>query len=115
MYYNLAEERFMVKLNINKILFKTANFSGYVLAILMLFYFISGYGQTKGIIDPVFAKTMHEKWLPLPTAIFFVLHCFLYLKFRCQRWIKQEKWLNAYIAILSLVVFGFLFYLYFIG
>lgn len=91
-----------------------ANWSGYVLAVLMLLYFISGYGQTKGIIDPVLAKILHDKWLPIPTAVCFVLHTFLHLKFRWQRWFRDKKWLNVYIAVLGLVILALLFYLYFL-
>lgn len=104
----------MEKIKINKFLFKTANFSGYILALLMILYFISGYGETKRIIDPVFSKILHEKWLPIPTVLFFILHIFLHLKFRLRRWIGNEKWLNVYIIILSLVVFGLFLYLYFL-
>lgn len=104
----------MATVKLNKFLFKTANFSGYVLFVLILLYFISGYGMTKGVFDPVFAKTLHDKWLPVPFIIFFILHCFLHFKFRLRRWLKDEKWLNIYIAILGSVILIFLFYLYFL-
>lgn len=99
-------------MGVNKFLYKTANFSGYALILLMSLYFVSGYGMTKAIIDPVLAKMLHDKWLPLPTIIFFVLHVFLHLRFRLNRWFKNKHWLNIYILILSLVVLALLLYLY---
>ncbi len=104
----------MDKTQINRILIKTARFSGYVLALLMMLYFISGYGMTKGIMDPVLAEKLHDKWLPIPFIIFFILHVFIYLKFTLRRWLKDEKWTNIYVIILSLVILIFLFYLYFL-
>lgn len=97
-----------------KFLVKLARWSGWALVPLMVLFFVSGYGATKGIIDPVLAKALHEKWLPLPTAIAFLLHTLIYSKFALQRKLKNERWVNIYIIILGLVIFGLFLYFYFL-
>lgn len=71
-------------------IFRVSKFSGWVLAILILLYFISGYGIRRGFMDPVLAKKMHEKWLLIPTIIFFILHIFPYLEFKIRKWSKKS-------------------------
>lgn len=100
--------------DINKILFKLSRWSGYVLIVLMVLYFISGYGMTKQIIDPVLAKTLHEKWLLWPTVIALLLHTLFRLRCFLIKKIKNEVWVNVYIIILYLVILGIFFYLDFL-
>lgn len=98
---------------INQFLIKIDRFCGWALFLLMFLYFISGYGITKGIIDPVLAKSLHERWLPFPTFIAFILHSAINLKFLLiRKGIKDEVWLNVYIAVLGLVFFTLFMYLY---
>ena len=97
--------------NINKILFKLSRWSGYILIVLMILYFISGYGMIKQIIDPVLAKILHEKWLPWPTVIFLLLHTLFRLRSFLIKKIKSEVWVNVYIVILYLIILGIFFYI----
>lgn len=98
----------------NRALFKTSKWAGYVMGVLILLYIITGYGMTKEIIDPVFAKALHSKWMPIPLAITFLLHLFIYIRFKLRLLIKSDLWVDIYLVVLSLVIFlGFL-YLYFL-
>lgn len=96
----------------DRILIKLARWSGWVLVPLMLLFFISGYGMTKQAIDPVFATMLHNKWLPLPMAIAFLLHFLIYAKFALQRKIKHRTWVNVYITILGMALLIVFLYLY---
>lgn len=104
----------MNSVKINKFLIKGAEYAGYGLAVLMFLYLISGYGSTKGIIDPVLAKSLHEKWLPLPTFIFFTFHFLGYFRLFLKRHIKQENWVDFYLVVLGLIILAICFYLYFL-
>lgn len=102
----------MEEFKLNKILFQLSQWSGYGLAAVMILYFISGYGMTKAIIDPVFAKTLHEKWLPIPSVCLILLHICFRLRNFLFRKIKDPIWVNIYILVVSLVILFISFYLY---
>lgn len=97
---------------INRFLLKIDRINSYILAFLMFLYFLSGYGMTKGIIEPVFAKALHEVWLPLPFFFCFLLHFLTHFRFLLKKHIKDEIWTNVYVIALSLALLIFFFYLY---
>jgi len=98
--------------NFNWYLLKIQRISGVILLVLVILFFISGYGTTRQIIDPIFAKILHEKILPVPFVFFLLLHISFWLKRRLLRWIKDEKWVNIYLIILEVIIF-ILFVVYF--
>lgn len=55
-------------------LYKISKYSGWFLLFFMIFYFFTGYGRLWGVIDPVWAKFVHETLLPIPTIIAIILH-----------------------------------------
>lgn len=97
---------------INKILFKLSRWCGNILVILMFLYFISGYGSTKAIIDPIFSKKLHEVWLPIPTVICIILHTLFPLKRFLIKRIRDVNWVNIYVLIFCLIILVIVFYLY---
>lgn len=100
---------------INKILFQIRNWAGYLLVFLMALFFISGYGMTKGIIDPILAKYLHENLLPIPTSFFLIVHVLINFKFILKRWgIKDEFWTNVYLTLLGLIIFIIFLYFHFL-
>lgn len=98
-------DRFLIKLN---------RFSGWALLVLMIGYIISGYGMTKGIIDPVLAKYLHEKLLAIPLFIFFVVHVAVSVSFSLVRWrvFKTLKQAYIYAFILGLILLVLFLWLY---
>ncbi|MCD6270980.1 hypothetical protein J7J24_01325 [bacterium] len=98
--------------NFNWYLLKIQRISGVILLVLVILFFISGYGTTRQIIDPIFAKILHEKILPVPFVFFLLLHISFWLKRWLLRWIKDEKWVNIYLIILEVIIF-ILFVVYF--
>lgn len=100
---------------INKFLFKPMRYCGWALLFLMFLFFISGYGATKGVIDPIFSKTIHEVWLPIPTFLAFVIHSMINLKFfLLRKKFKDDIWLNIYIFVFGLIIFSLFLYFYFL-
>lgn len=97
---------------LNKILFQLSRWSGYCLIAMMLLYFISGYGMTKNIIDPVFAKTLHEKWLPIPATIFILCHILFRFRSFLRKRIDDSNWVNIYLLVFGLVILIIALYLY---
>jgi len=101
-------------MSLNTFLIKLNRFSGWALLVLIIAFIISGYGITKGIVDPVKAKRLHEVILPIPTFIFFVIHIGINIKLALTRWrLGSQKWINFYVIILSLFFLLFFFWLYF--
>ena len=102
------------EMSFNAFLIKLNRFSGWALLVLMIAYFISGYGITKMIVDPVRAKYWHEVLLPIPTFIFFIIHIAISAKLSFIRWrLASQKWINFYVIFLSLIFLIFFLWLYF--
>ena len=96
-------------------LIKLERFSAWVLLVLVILYIISGYGITKGIIDPVFSRYLHDKLLAIPFFIFFALHVGITTRYALMRWgvFKTSKSANIYIFILGLILLAFFLWLFF--
>ena len=100
-------EKFLIKLN---------RFSAWVLLVLIILFIVSGYGMTKQIINPVSARYLHDKVLPIPLFVFFLLHVGMGVRYAFLRWnlFKSEKTVDIYILMIGLVVLTFFLWLFFI-
>ncbi len=100
-------EKFLIKLN---------RFSAWVLLVLIILFIVSGYGITKRIIDPVFSKYLHDKLLPVPLFIFFLLHVGISIRYALRRWklFKSEKTGDIYILVIGLILLIFFLWLFFV-
>jgi predicted heme/steroid binding protein len=65
---------------------KIDRFAAWVLFVVMILYAISGYGMTKGIIDPSFARAMHLSWLGAIGLVAFVTHTGWAIHLAFRRW-----------------------------
>ncbi|MFH0818586.1 MAG: cytochrome b5 domain-containing protein [Patescibacteria group bacterium] len=92
-----------------KYLFKIDRISAWILFIGILFYFISGFGMSKGIIDPAFSAKVHMDYLSYIILIVFVIHTSFAIHLAFKRW---HIWKAS--GILALVVFFVLFISFFI-
>lgn len=98
---------------INKKLVVVDRYCGYLLFFLMGAYFITGFGQTKTIFDPFAAKIIHDKWLPLPTFVAFILHSLINLRFILIKKGAQDRlWWNLYLIVLGVIFLGVFLYIY---
>jgi Ca2+/Na+ antiporter len=97
-------------------LIKLERFSAWVLLVLIVVYIISGYGITKGIIDPVFSRYLHDKLLAIPLFIFFILHVSISSSFALRRWkvFKTSQSANIYALILGLIILIIFLWLFFL-
>jgi len=92
-----------------KILFKLHRISGWVLLFLVFLFFLSGYGMTKQIINPVLAAKIHNYFLPIPFLIFLFLHCLFPFKILIKK--ISLKLLLALLFAVFLLLFS-LFFIY---
>jgi len=101
---------------INTFLIKIDQVAAIFLGFFIFLFIVSGYGIEKGIFDPVFAKWLHDKILPLPTFLTFLFHFFLRLKFIFlkKKWIKDDLWWNLYFLVLAIILFLIFLYFYFL-
>ncbi|MFH0800351.1 MAG: hypothetical protein V2A66_09270 [Pseudomonadota bacterium] len=98
---------------VSRSLVKINRYCACLLFFLILLYFITGYGQTEGIIDPDSAKLLHGKWLPVPTFAAFLLHSLLNIKFILMRkGVKDRPWWNIYLLVLGLVILATFLYIH---
>ncbi len=100
----------------DKFLIKLSRFSAWVLLVLIILYIISGYGITKGIIDPIFSKYLHDKILAIPFFIFFVLHVGITTRYALLRWriFKTKKVADIYIVIFIVILLSLFLWLFFV-
>jgi len=100
----------------DKFLIKLERFSAWVLLVLIIAYVVSGYGITKGIIDPVFSKYLHDKLLAIPFFVFFVLHVGIATRYALVRWgvFKSTKSANIYTFIFAILLLILFLWFYFI-
>ena len=70
----------------NLYLCKIDRIAAWVLLGVMIAYFISGYGMTKGIFDTGIAVKIHNNILPLVAIVAFVVHTFYAIRLAFRRW-----------------------------
>ena len=68
-----------------KYLIKIDRIAAWVLLAVVLAYIVSGFGMTKGIIDPVLARNLHLDWLGLVGLSAFVIHTFSAIRLALMR------------------------------
>lgn len=99
----------------NRVLKHIDRACGYSLIFLMLLFFISGYGLVKGFMDPYLAKSLHERWLPVPTFMAFLGHVVINIRFLLiRKGVRETLWLNIYTVALAVSLLGLFLYLYFV-
>lgn len=97
----------------NRSLVTVNRWSGYLLFICVLLYFVTGYGMTKQIIDRSTAKLLHERWLPAPVFVLFTLHSLINIKLiLLRKGIRDRVWWNIYLLTLGLILLSAFFYIY---
>ncbi len=80
------------------------------LLFVMFTYFISGFGMTKGIIDPSIATNLHNNLLPILGLIFFTIHSFYAIRLSFMRWKIWNIFSKIFLILFYLIfVLGFLY------
>lgn len=94
----------------HEILIKIDRFAAWTLFIGVILYFITGYGMTKGIIDPQLSQTLHSTVLTYIILIAFLIHAPWAIHLALKRW---QVW-NIFTQILLVLLFigfcGFVVY-----
>lgn len=93
-----------------KYLIKIDRISAWVLLLTVIAYAISGYGMTKGIINPDFARKMHFDYLAILTLIAFVIHTSYAIHKALKRWGIWNNFSKAILFVIYLVVVTFFIY-----
>lgn len=97
-------------MNWNRIFIKLDRFFAWILLASMLFYFLSGYGITKSIINAQFSYNLHTIYLPIILLISFVGHTSYAIHLALRRW---RVWNGYTKAVLVMFYAAFLiFFLY---
>jgi len=99
----------------DKFLKKIDSFGVWILMGLILSFVLTGYGMTKHLFDPVWAKYIHTQILPIPLLIFFCIHVIKAVRNQFKKWniFNEERVLDVYTYALVLIVTILLIWLYF--
>ncbi len=100
--------------NLDLIFYKASKWSGYILGILVIVFFISGYGMTKGIMPRITATYIHNQLLPIPFIVLMLIHIIGFLRPRFKKYFNKNWMADLYIIIFSLLFLGACLYLYFL-
>ncbi len=92
-----------------KYLVKIDRLAAWVLFLGLISYFITGYGMTKGIIDPVLATKIHVEILTYILLLAFVVHTSFAIHLAFKRW---KIW-NPVTKVLFVLFYAF-FVLFFV-
>lgn len=95
----------------NVFLCKTDRLFAWILFLGMILYFISGYGLTKGIINPEFAKAIHLDILTYIILAAFVGHSSYAIHLAFVRWHIWNKFSAVFLIIFYLVLIGGILYI----
>lgn len=88
--------------------------AAWILLLVFLLYFISGYGMTKGLISYELASNLHLHWLVTIGFIAFVIHTFWAVHLAFKRWRIWNTFSKCVLMIIYLLlVIGFVYVQYF--
>lgn len=90
-------------------------FGRWILALLMLLFILTGFGITKGLMDPKLAKQLHKDILPPLLYILFLIHIVIPLRAKFIRWdlAKNKQVAAAYAYMIGAVLLALCFWLHF--
>ena len=92
--------------NINYWLVKIDRVFAWILFVSVLFYFLTGYGMTKELINGSFATKLHLEIMPIIMMMAFAIHSGLAIRLAFIRW---RIWNKGTMIFLILFYFTFLF------
>jgi predicted heme/steroid binding protein len=100
---------------IYKYIIKIDRVAAWVLLFVVLAYGITGYGMTKGIIDPQISRLLHLNWLGAIGLVVFIIHTSWSVCTALKRWgvwnILTKSLLSIfYIALISFFIYVQFFY-----
>ena len=87
----------------------------WILAVLMLLFILTGLGINKGILDPQWAKQLHQNILPIFLYILLLVHVVIPLRAKFLQWnlAKNEQVCAAYAYAIGAVLLALCFWLHF--
>ncbi len=104
----------MSKKNLDLIFYKASKWSGYILGFLVILFFVTGYGMTKGVMNRSLAAYLHNQVLPIPFFVLVLIHIIGFLRPRFKNYFKSNLIADLYIIVVSLLLLGACLYLYFL-
>jgi predicted heme/steroid binding protein len=84
-----------------RLMIKLDRLAAWTLLVVMLLFAVSGYGMTKGIMDPGLARKLHFAWLGGIGLAAFVVHTSWGIHMALKRW----GWWNRFTKILLMVIY----------
>jgi hypothetical protein len=94
-------------MNINRYLLKVNRISAWVLLILMVLFFISGYAWA----ERIFMSVQQARWihtqLDIYLAAIFLVHALISAKFALRRWkVRNDAAVNVSLLLIGVVAFA---------
>ena len=91
-------------------LIKLDRISAWVLFVTLILYFVTGYGMTKGLIDPLLARSLHLSLLTYIVVIAFAIHTSYAIHLALIRWNFWNNFSKILMMIFYVVIlFSFIY------
>lgn len=97
----------------NRFFLKLDRFAAWILMAVIIFYAVSGYGMTKGLIDRDIAQSLHLTWLGGIGIVAFVIHTFRGIYLSLLRWKVWNKATQGLLISFYVLLAGFFLYIHF--
>jgi hypothetical protein len=96
------------------LLTRLSRWSAWAAMLIVVLYIVTGYGMTKRIVDPDWAKRLHERWLPIPLFLTLLLHGGVCARGAARRWhvFRNAAAGDLYVLTVGIVLFGLFMWLY---
>jgi len=99
--------------SINKILSRALRYSGYVLFVCILTYFVTGLGMVKHLLDRRTAHEIHEDIMPVPTFAAFLVHSLLAIRiFLIRHGVREMQPWNISLILSGAAIFALFLHIF---
>jgi len=97
----------------NNFFIKLDRLAARVLMVVIILYAVSGYGMTKGLINPDFARSLHFSGLAGIGIVAFIIHTYWALHLTLRRRQIWNKYSRAALLAFYVLLAGFFLYVHF--
>jgi len=97
----------------NKFFIKLDRLAAWILMAVIILYAVSGYGMTKGLINPDFARFLHLSWLGGVGIIAFIIHTYWAIHLTLRRRQIWNRYSRSALITFYVLLAGFFLYVHF--
>lgn len=93
---------------------KLNRWAAWTAIVTLILFVVTGYGMTKGVMNPDLARRLHNDALPIPLFLSLLIHGGLSMRHAMWRWkvFKSRRADDVFVLALALALFALFMWLY---